>query len=282
MTDCYIGVQKCGCITFWTSDSDPAALSKTIARLIKDGLTVERAVTDEVRNNELFAPAECPHDPKGWERPPAPDPNAATIRWKRVAGRNVSRADVKHRYHGGYPAGEVRKVGRDWWATAGWFDPPRDATTANDGSGGGGKPAPVYGPFPSQKAAGAKLVELAVPLIVAGAQRAYDRMVEKGPEPHPGVVPTVTSTGAPVPDFQPGEVWEHRFSTPPYRRYRILQPARVHPWGGKGVCVFAVPLDREDHDENLLRTPWTSLDQSLFDRMHRVERAEARTERKAA
>lgn len=55
----YIGVKRCGCIRTWcSSDNPPRHLARTIARWIREGLSVERCSTDEARQRIK----KCPHD----------------------------------------------------------------------------------------------------------------------------------------------------------------------------------------------------------------------------
>lgn len=258
--DAYVAIQSCGCITAWCSDRADEDTARFVSEQIKRGLTIERVNTDEVKTRPEFAPDECPHNPKGWERPAPPDPDEARIKWTRVGSRGVSRAYVKHRYHHSWSAGEVAKRDGKWWATPGWFN-SSTSTEANDGRGDEAGPEEVAGPFDTQKAAGQWLVDRAIPEINAQARKRHEEMIARGPDPHSGTVPTVTRAGLPIPPFKPGEIWQWTWGSG--RRIRILQEPDKSPRGG--VFVLAEDVDRDDSEpENLLRQPWTHIDESCF------------------
>jgi hypothetical protein len=64
-----IGVEKCGCVTY--ANSRPDAIDqwdvKILNALRKRGGTVVTTTVAKARRRKHFLPAECPHDPKGWE-----------------------------------------------------------------------------------------------------------------------------------------------------------------------------------------------------------------------
>lgn len=159
MTDCIIGVQKCGCITY--ANAEPDRLDRdderAIARIVKNGGSIERLSSDEARKRPHFLVGECPHDPTGWEREQPKEPNR--LRYKRNVGRNLSIVNVVvERWPSGFRGGEVGKRDGAWWATEGWLD---DRTaTATDGKSPRG-PADVFGPFKSQREAAETLIPFA-------------------------------------------------------------------------------------------------------------------------
>ena len=68
MTDCLVGIQKCGCITY--VNTRPEHLDRTdekaIARIVRNGGRIDRMGVDDIRSDPHFLPVECPHMPKGW------------------------------------------------------------------------------------------------------------------------------------------------------------------------------------------------------------------------
>lgn len=148
----YIGVQSCGCITAWMSDrySEPKDIAQFLSDQANRGLDIERVNTDEAKARPNFMPAECPHDPKGWE-PWKPEPFKPTIRYKKCRGREIRRCYVRTPWHRGASWGEIKPFDGKWWYTPGWF--AQDGVVATDGKTERG-PERVDGPFDTQKAAG--------------------------------------------------------------------------------------------------------------------------------
>jgi hypothetical protein len=138
-----IGVQSCGCITY--ANAAPDRLDKTdqkaIARIIREGGSVERTTVGEAKQRPHFLESECPHDPKGWEPDPYEDPDEKITLRKGYSGTSTV-------YKGGYRRlGQVKReaVGSgQWYATHGWFH--HRELTADDGSATQ-SPANVSGPF---------------------------------------------------------------------------------------------------------------------------------------
>jgi hypothetical protein len=63
----YIGREQCGCIVFATTADTVRKDKRTrddIARMMRDGLSIERASAESLRNDPLFFPSKCPHKPQ--------------------------------------------------------------------------------------------------------------------------------------------------------------------------------------------------------------------------
>jgi hypothetical protein len=138
---CILGTQSCGCITFAHARPDDLHSDdeKSIARIVREGGTIERTTVGEARARPHFMAFECPHDPKGWEPEPYIDPE--TI----VAVKRVKYRDAYTVHRGRARLGEVRNY-YGWQATTGWFS--RDG--ADDGKDPRG-PVPVLGSFDRRK-----------------------------------------------------------------------------------------------------------------------------------
>lgn len=268
-TDCVVGVHACGCITYWSADPQDKDAAKTAAGFIAEGGQVVRRSTDELRSDPLFLPSECPHEPKGWERPAPPNPDEWKVRARRAryySGGEKKRVEATNRFFHGYvTAGFIIKPERaTWYGTCGWFD---DAgITANDGSSDR-KPVEVFGPFRTEKEAKHAVGSAWHSAEVEKAKARWEQR-EANPPKRTGAVPTHTESGAPVPPFKPGEVWVSRgFGS----RYLILDEPEVDyrpAWrgGGGGVHVRARSLDdREPDPMRQWMTPtWTYLGESMF------------------
>lgn len=145
--DSYVAIHACGCMTAWCSDRAGAKdVAKFCADQIRRGLTVRRANTDALRDDPLFAPAECPHTPKGWERE-KPKPYEPKTRCKTTSrhlhGKTISRVQVTTPWHHPFGMGDLVHLPAGWYYTDGWFDLDAPGITAHYGDA----PADVFGPF---------------------------------------------------------------------------------------------------------------------------------------
>jgi hypothetical protein len=181
MKDSYVAVQPCGCMTAWISLRYAQDASREVASWIKDGLMVESVDLDDVRDRPEFLPAECVHDPKGWE-PRKPQPYAPKVKWKKVSRGigDARRVEVVTPWSRGYPVGDARKVNGKWWITEGWFNWHDEGANKGDEAM---SPAEVEGPFDTQKEAGARLAEIAMDrsrelYAQRNGEDAADRMLE--------------------------------------------------------------------------------------------------------
>lgn len=259
----YIGVQTCGCVTavLCPTPGDEKDTAAFVADIIKRGMRVENTTVAEAKARPHFLVSECPHDPKGWEREPEPDPNAYKIRKRRTYRQDTKRVELVHRYHRAWPCGEVAKRDGKWWATPGWMD--EHTATGTDGSNPRG-PAEVFGPFKNQQQAAEVIAAPAFARLLAETQRRHDER-EANPPQRSGPVPTHTASGKPVPPFKPGEVWASWAG-----EYLILdEPEFDTTWdrSGKQVCVRAKDLTHPPDTDNLLRSSWTYLTESCFSGM---------------
>ena len=57
--DCYVGILPCGCMVAWVYDNGehPKDVAESVAEFIKNGYSVERANTDEIRPK--LGPCKC-------------------------------------------------------------------------------------------------------------------------------------------------------------------------------------------------------------------------------
>jgi hypothetical protein len=171
--ECILGVQSCGCVTY--ANTRPDSLDrddqKDIARIISKGGSIIRTTVEEARGRENFLPSECPHDPKGWEYTPPPEPPRLRFKRAHSFGRDAWHVDARvppeWDHAPVFRAGQVRKDDRKWWATEEYFD----GYTGHTAHGPGDVPSDVLGPFDSKKDAGAALLPLA-------RQRALDLTAE--------------------------------------------------------------------------------------------------------
>lgn len=172
-SDSLIGRHACGCITYWNGRPDDIdrASAKRIAEFIREGGEMVRVNLDDVRDDPNFIPLECPHTPKGWEKPPPPRTDVHFKSFSHVRGRGVSRpkfANIKagsNRWET-FGFGEVRKWDGKWWATDGWFNYQKpgahngmlDYQDHPEGRDEEDRPALHLGPFDSRREAADALV----------------------------------------------------------------------------------------------------------------------------
>ena len=126
--DCIIGVQRCGCITYANTRPDDLDREdqKTITGIVQKGGSIEHTTVEAARDRANFLPSECPHDPKGWEYTPPPEPPRLRFKRAHSFGRDAWHVDarVPPRWDHApvFHAGQVRKDERKWWATEHYFD----------------------------------------------------------------------------------------------------------------------------------------------------------------
>lgn len=257
-SDCVVGVHACGCMTYWSADPQDKDAAKHAARFVAEGGQVVRRNTDELRSDPLFLPSECPHVPKGWERPAPPDPNEWKVRARRSYAPDTKGVEGKNRFYTGFIlAGFIRKHEGSWYGTNGWFD--QAGITAHSGE----ESVEVFGPFGTEREAKHAVGERWHARTAAEAEARWkDR--EANPPQRKGPVPTHTKSGEPVPPFKPGEVWASRsFGS----RYLILdEPEIAADYRGGGVHVRARCLEEREEDpmRKWLTPTWTYLGESMF------------------
>lgn len=66
-----IGVWPCGCVTMALARPDENLTKRDereMARMIRDGASIERTTVGEAKAREHFLVSSCPHTPKGWKK----------------------------------------------------------------------------------------------------------------------------------------------------------------------------------------------------------------------
>lgn len=252
-----IGVQSCGCITLVDCSDEPGReTQKEVAEIVARGGAVERVALEEAKLRPDFFPSECPHDPQGWEPKAEPDPNEVTFRFKRAHKAGIAIVYGKNRYYPrGLRAGEVMQLGGQWLATEGWMRP--DGSASNGRTEGGD--AHVQTGFSSKREAAQWLADRFAVRTTARAKERWEQR-EANPPQRSGPVPTVTSSGQPVPDFKVGDIW-----TAWDEDYEILDLPEVRESVGGGAIVRVRPLDAGHRaEDDWLRPSWMYLGDSMF------------------